>query len=56
VGRTTGTVVLAAAPKFEVLASNRLADDTSVFNGSPAVAGDQIFLHSDEFAYCFGKQ
>ena len=56
VGRTTGTVVLAASPKFEPLATNRIADDTSVFNGSPAVTDEHIFLRSDQNAYCFGKK
>jgi len=56
VGRTTGTVVLAATPKFETLASSRIADDTSVFNGSPAVTDEHIFLRSDQYAYCFGRK
>ncbi len=56
VGRTAGTVVLNAAPKFEVLATSRIADDASVFNGSPAVTDEHIFLRSDQFAYCFGKK
>jgi hypothetical protein len=50
VGRTTGTVVLAAAPKFETLATSPIADDASVFNGSPAVTDEQIFLRSDQYA------
>lgn len=54
VGRTSGTVVLAAKPSFEVLATNVIADDTSVSNASPAVADGRIYLRSDRFAYCFG--
>jgi len=56
VGRTSGTVVLAAKPAFEVIATNVIADDTSVSNASPAVAEGRIYLRSDRFAYCFGKK
>ncbi len=56
VGRTSGTVVLAAKPSFEVLAKNVVADDTSVSNASFAVAGERIYLRSDRFAYCFGRK
>lgn len=56
VGRTAGTVVLAAKPQFESLATNVLAGDGSVFNGSPAVADGQIFLRSNRYAYCIGSR
>jgi outer membrane protein assembly factor BamB len=56
VSRTSGTVVLAAKPQFEVLATNKISSDSSVFNGSPAVADGQIFLRSDRYAYCFGNR
>lgn len=56
VGRTTGTMVLAAKPTFEVLATNVVADDASVSNASPAVADNRLYLRSDRFAYCFGEK
>lgn len=56
VSRTSGTVVLAAKPQFEPLATNVISNDASVFNGSPAVADGQIFLRSDRYAYCFGAR
>jgi len=56
VSRTTGTMVLAAKPQFEVLANNIFADDTSVANGSPAVSNGQIFLRSNRYAYCIGSR
>lgn len=56
VSRTSGTIVLAAKPEFEILATNVIANDSNVFNGSPAVADGQIFLRSDKYAYCFGKR
>ncbi len=46
--------VLAAKPEFELLATNDL-NDGSLFNGSPAVAGNRILLRSDKFLYCLGE-
>lgn len=46
--------VLAAKPEFELLATNELGDG-SVFNASPAVAGNRLLLRSDNYVYCIGK-
>lgn len=54
--RQSGSVVLAAKPQFEVLATNVIADDVSVTNASLGVSDGQIFLRSDKFAYCFGAK
>lgn len=54
VSRQSGTFVLAATLKFEVLATNVFADDTSVFNASPAAADGRLYLRSDAYAYCLG--
>jgi outer membrane protein assembly factor BamB len=43
------TFVFKAAPRFELVAKNVLAD--SVF-ASPALAGEQFFLRSEHFLYC----
>jgi outer membrane protein assembly factor BamB len=43
--------VLAAKPQFEQLAVNEL-DDRSVFNASPAVAGNRLLIRSDKYLYC----
>jgi outer membrane protein assembly factor BamB len=43
--------VLAAKPQFEQLAVNDLSD-RSVFNASPAVAGNRLLIRSDKFLYC----
>ena len=56
VGRETGTYVIAAKPQFELLATNVIANDTSITNASPAVSDGQIFLRSNKYAYCFGKK
>ena len=47
--------VLAANPKFEVLARNELADRAS-FDASPAVDGHRLLLRSDKFLYCLGTR
>ncbi len=56
VSRTSGTVVLAAKPQFEVLATNVIAGDESVTNASPAVSNGQLSLRTGRYAYCFGKR
>ena len=53
--RTMGTYVVAAKPEYELLAHNKIEDDKSAFNGSPAVSGGKLFLRSDKYLYCIGK-
>jgi hypothetical protein len=55
VSRDKGTYVVAARPKFELLAHNVIESDTSVFNGTPAISNGQLFLRSDKHVYCIGK-
>jgi outer membrane protein assembly factor BamB len=54
VTRNGKTFVLAAKPQFEQLAVNDLSD-RSLFNGSPAVAGNRLLLRSDKYLYCVGE-
>ncbi len=54
VSRAAGTYVVDAAPKFKLLAHNTMEQDKSVFNGTPAVSGSQLFLRSDRYLYCIG--
>jgi len=49
------TYVVAAKPKFELLATNELGR-VGVFNASPAVAGGRIFLRSDKTLFCIGAK
>lgn len=56
VSRQNGAIVLAAKPSFEILAVNIMADDDSVTNASPAVAGGRLFFRSDRYAYCIGQR
>jgi outer membrane protein assembly factor BamB len=55
VTRENGTIVLATGKKFQLLAHNKIEDDKSVFNGSPAVSNGCLFLRSDRGLYCIGK-
>ena len=52
VSREEGALVLPAEPRFEVLAHNRFELDESIFDGSPAVTDEQLFLRSNEALYC----
>jgi outer membrane protein assembly factor BamB len=54
VSRDKGTYVLAAKSKFELLAHNAIASDTSIFNATPAVHNSRLLLRSDKFLYCVG--
>lgn len=56
VSQHAGTYVVAAQPKFELLAHNVFADDDSRANASPAVSDGQIFLRTDRRLYCIGKR
>jgi outer membrane protein assembly factor BamB len=55
VSRLDGTVVLALAPDFKLLAHNYLGD-ASVFNATPAVSNGQLLLRSDNAIYCIGRK
>jgi outer membrane protein assembly factor BamB len=54
--RWSGTFVLPAEPRYEILARNRFADDDSDFSGTPAVADGRLFLRSGRFLYCVGAE
>jgi outer membrane protein assembly factor BamB len=52
VSRWGGTYVIAAKPKYELLAQNKIESDESDFNASPAISNGQMFLRSNQFLYC----
>jgi len=52
VSRSSGTYVLPAEPRFEILAHNQLESDDTVFDGTPAVSRGQLFLRSGKSLYC----
>jgi outer membrane protein assembly factor BamB len=56
VSQRDGTFVVAAQPKFELLAHNKFADDDSRTNASPAAHDGQILMRTDKRLYCIGKR
>jgi hypothetical protein len=56
VTRSSGTFVLAAKPKFELLATNLLDPDRSTCNATPAVSNGQLLLRSNQALYCIGRR
>jgi outer membrane protein assembly factor BamB len=52
--RFNGTFVLAAKPKYELLAHNEF-DDESTFNASPIVANGKLLIRSNRYLYCVAK-
>jgi hypothetical protein len=56
VSQHNGTYVVAAKPKFELLAHNVLEDDNSRTNASPAASNGQLLLRTDRTLYCIGQK
>jgi outer membrane protein assembly factor BamB len=54
VDRAGRTYVLAAKPKFELLATNDLRD-RSMFNATPVAVDGKLYIRSDRSLYCIGK-
>jgi hypothetical protein len=55
VSDTATTYVVAAKPKFELLATNKLAD-TSRTNASPVLDNDRLLIRTDKHLYCIGNK
>lgn len=56
VSRRNGAFVLAAKPKYELLATNEFTQDQTHFHGTPAVSGDRLILRSNKAVYCVGTK
>lgn len=54
--REAGVVVLAAKPRYEELAVNRLGDSEERFNATPAISGGKLLLRSDKAIYCVANR
>lgn len=54
--RWNGVLVLAAKPRYELLARNQFDDDDSDFNGSVAISAGRILLRSNRYLYCVGRR
>jgi outer membrane protein assembly factor BamB len=53
--RDAGVLVLAAEPKYQELAINKLGSETERFNATPAIVGDRLLIRSDKALYCVRK-
>ena len=53
--RTGKTFVVAASPKFELLATNDLSD-RSLFHACPVVADGRLLIRSDKYLYCVDER
>ena len=56
VSQFKGVYVVAAGPKFEVVAHNVFTDDNSRANASIAVSDGQMLLRNDQYLYCIGSR
>ncbi len=56
VSRRNGAFILAAKPKYELLATNEFTQDQTYFHGTPAVTGDRLILRSNQAVYCVGTK
>lgn len=54
--RRSGLYVLAGSPKFQELAHNEFDGDNSVFNASPAISDNKLYVRSNEYLCCIGKK
>jgi outer membrane protein assembly factor BamB len=55
VGRQGRIVIVAAGPKFAVLADNTMENNRGVFNATPAFDGSRLLLRSNRALYAIGK-
>ncbi|MCC7422443.1 MAG: hypothetical protein IT428_19355 [Planctomycetaceae bacterium] len=56
VSQHKGTYVVAAKPKFELLAHNVFEEDDSRANASPAISHGRLLLRTDRRLYCIGTK
>ena len=50
-----GAYVVAAKPKFELVAHNVFDDDDSRANACPVVSNGNLLLRNDTYLYCIGE-
>jgi outer membrane protein assembly factor BamB len=56
VNQHNGTYVLAAEPKFKLLAHNTFEDDSSRVNASLAAVNGELLLRTDQALYCIANR
>ena len=55
VTRLAGTFVIEAKPEFKVLAHNKITNDETQFNATPAVSENALYLRSDSVLYALSS-
>jgi hypothetical protein len=55
VSRQSGTFVLPAEPRFEILAHNVIEGDDTIWNATPATQNGRLYLRSGKALYCIGQ-
>jgi hypothetical protein len=53
--RDGSTVIFAASPKYQVLATNRLIAGEFT-NSSPAISNGEIFLRTNRYLWCISEK
>jgi hypothetical protein len=48
--------ILTASPELELIGENSFAEDESLFSGTPAIAGNQMFIRSNKRLYCIAEK
>lgn len=48
--------VVEATPEFKLLATNDLSEDTSGFDGTPAISDGELFVRSNTHLYCVSEK
>ncbi len=56
IGRYGHSAVVKAGSEFELIAANQIENDKSYFNASPAVSNGRLFIRSQKWLYCIGKE
>jgi len=56
VSRSQGTFVIAAEPEFKLVSQNKLPDDATNFDGTPAIVDGKLYLRSNDSLYCIGAK
>ncbi|MEZ6051130.1 MAG: hypothetical protein R3C02_07020 [Planctomycetaceae bacterium] len=52
ISRENGTFVYEAEPSLPLIAHNQFSEDDSIFNSSPVLLDERIYLRSDKFLFC----
>ena len=56
VNRSGEATVIKLGDEFEQLATNKFAEDSSDYHGTPAISDGQLFIRSNAFLYCVAAE